>query len=215
MKPEFIETRVLILVMTYPHPSQKHQELVCTAGITDAGEWVRLYPIDYRYLPNHQQFRKYQWIKVGLLPRGSGNDRRKESREPDLTSIEIQGPPLSSEKAWQARRVIIDRLKHSTRLELERLYETDKTSLGVLRPSKVIDLTIEPADPDWKPEWQAALSQFNMFSGQPKSLKKLPFKFCYQFRCEDSGDKIHKAMIEDWELGVLFLKESERLVLQL
>lgn len=63
MKPEFIETRVLILVMTYPHPSQKHQELVCTAGITDSGEWVRLYPIDYRYLPNHQQFRKYQWIK--------------------------------------------------------------------------------------------------------------------------------------------------------
>ena len=30
------------------------------------------------------------------------------------------------------------------------------------------------------------------------------------FRCEDS-DKPHTAMIEDWELGVLYLKEVDRL----
>lgn len=53
--------RVLITVMTYPHPSEKYTELVCTAGITAAGEWVRLYPIDYRYRPPEQRFRKYQW----------------------------------------------------------------------------------------------------------------------------------------------------------
>lgn len=41
--------KVLITVMTYPHPSRGYQELVCTAGVTDAGEWVRLYPVDYRY----------------------------------------------------------------------------------------------------------------------------------------------------------------------
>ena len=38
--------KVLIVVMTYPHPSRGYQELVCTAGITESGEWVRLYPID-------------------------------------------------------------------------------------------------------------------------------------------------------------------------
>lgn len=42
-------SKVLITVMTYPHPSRGYQELVCTAGVTDAGEWVRLYPVDYRY----------------------------------------------------------------------------------------------------------------------------------------------------------------------
>ncbi len=65
MKPTFTTTKVLITVLTYPHPSVKHQELVCTTGITEAGEWVRLYPIDLRYLPNHQQFRKYQWLEIG------------------------------------------------------------------------------------------------------------------------------------------------------
>jgi hypothetical protein len=49
VKPSFSKIKVLITVMTYPHPSESHQELVCTAGITEAGEWVRLHPIDYRY----------------------------------------------------------------------------------------------------------------------------------------------------------------------
>jgi hypothetical protein len=202
---------VLITVMTYPHPSQRHQELVCTAGITDTGDWVRLYPIDYRYRPNHQQFKKYQWIEIDLAPRGAGNDQRKESRQPDLNSIKILGGPLSTRDGWAARRAVIDPLPQNTRLELEALYEVDRTSLGIVRPVEVVDLTIEEADRDWKSEWQATLAQFNLFHGQPKRLVKLPYKFSYIFRCADTGKRPHAAMIEDWELGVLFLKEVERL----
>jgi len=209
--PAFVKTNVLITVMTYPHPSQRHQELVCTAGITEAREWVRLYPIDYRYRPNHQQFKKYQWVQLGLAPRGFGNDDRKESRQPDLDSIKILGEPLSTRDAWAERRAIIDVLPHHTRLGLEALYDLDRTSLGIVKPEEILDLTIEPADRDWKPEWRAVLDQFNLFSGQPKELTKLPFKFSYVFRCSDTGNRPHTAMIEDWELGVLFLKEVERL----
>lgn len=211
MTPEFVETDVLITVMTYPHPSQHHQELVCTAGITKAGEWVRLYPIDYRYRPNHQQFKKYQWIRLGLSPRGSGNDNRKESRQPSLESIQVLGEPLSTENMWAQRRAIIDKLSHHTRIELGALYEKERTSLGIVIPTEVLELKIEPSEREWKPEWQAVLSQFNLFHGQPKALAKIPYKFSYVFRCSDTGDKPHSAMIEDWELGVLFLKEKERL----
>lgn len=121
MKERFAKTRVLIAVMTYPHPSQRHQELVCTAGITAAGEWVRLYPIDYRYRPNHQRFRKYQWIEIGLAERGSGNDDRRESRRPDLDSITISGEPLSSADGWAARKEVVDKLSHHTVIELRSL----------------------------------------------------------------------------------------------
>ncbi len=196
--------------MTYPHPSQKHQELVCTAGILNDGTWVRLYPIDYRYMPDHQKFRKFQRIKLGLLPHGAGNDTRKESRKPDLQSIEILGPKLSIDE----RRPIIDGLPHKTMLQLRTEYDIDSTTLGIVRPTKILVLNIEKleyTDSDWKPEWQKVLTQFNMFIGQPKSLRKIPYKFSYEFQCEDSGDKKHTAMIEDWELGVLFLKEAERL----
>jgi hypothetical protein len=206
----FTKTKVLITVMTYPHPSEAHQELVCTAGITEQNEWVRLYPIDYRYRPKNQQFHKYQWIEIGLASHASGNDARSESRKPDLESIRLLGEPLSVKNNWQARREIVDRMPHRTRLELEALYDSHKISLGIVRPSEVVDLKVEKVEKNWKPQWQATLNQFTLFSGPPKNLEKLPFKFSYVFRCPDSGNKLHSAMIEDWELGVLYRKEFER-----
>jgi len=205
------KTKVLITVMTYPHPSEKHLELLCTAGITENNQWVRLYPIDYRYRPKEQQFHKYQWIDIGLAERGAKNDGRKESRKPDMESIQILGEPLSPEHEWRARTEIIDRMPHHTILELKALYDADKTSLGIVRPTEILDLKVEPVEREWKPEWQATLKQFNLFSGPPKQLEKLPFKFSYVFRCADTGEKPHSAMIEDWELGVLYRKEVERL----
>ena len=87
MRPGVELTKVLITVMTYPHPSKKYQETVCTAGVTESGEWIRLYPIDYRYRPGHQKFKKWQWIEVALGERGHGSDQRVESREPDLIFV--------------------------------------------------------------------------------------------------------------------------------
>lgn len=205
------DTKVLIVVMTYPHPSRGYNELVCTGGITEAGEWVRLYPVDYRYRPSHQQFKKYQWITVQLGPRGQGNDSRKESRKPNLDSITPIGEPLSTKNCWRKRRDIIDSMPCHTLNELKSLFETDRTSLGIVRPTRMIDLEIRPAtDPDWKPEWRQLFSQKTLFGEQQKPLRKLPYSFHYVFECEDF-DKPHTAMCEDWELGVLFLKESERL----
>ena len=205
------KTKVLITVMTYPHPSESHQELVCTAGITEDQHWVRLYPIDYRYRPREQQFRKYQWIEIGLAARGAKNDDRKESRKPDLDSITLLGNRLSSANGWRARREIIDAMPHHTRRELEGLYTAGKVSLGIVRPTEIIDLKVEPVERQWKPEWEATLKQFNLFGDQPKPLQKLPYKFSYVFRCADTGERPHSAMVEDWELGVLYRKEFERL----
>ncbi len=210
MTSQLENTKVLITVMTYPHPSKGYQELVCTAGITEAGEWVRLYPIDYRYRPRSQQFRKYQWIEVELEASGHGNDNRKESRRPNLDSIRILGERLPTDNDWAARREIIDRMPHHTVKQLESMHALDHTSLGVVRPTKVLDMTIEPVAREWKAEWQAELAQLRLFGPQPKSLQKLPYKFQYVFECEDS-DKPHRTMCEDWELGVLFLNECERL----
>lgn len=56
--------RVLITVKTYPLPSDKYMELVCTAGVLEDGSFIRLYPVDYRYRPIWQWYKKYQWIEV-------------------------------------------------------------------------------------------------------------------------------------------------------
>jgi hypothetical protein len=133
MSEAFEPTKVLITVMTYPHPSRGYQELVCTAGITESGEWVRLYPMDYRYRPREQQFHKYQWIEVGLAPHGHGNDNRKESRKPSLDSVRILGQPLSTADNWRERRAIVDRLPVYTVKQLQYLYEVERVSL-ILQP---------------------------------------------------------------------------------
>lgn len=196
--------------MTYPHPSRGYQELVCTAGITESLEWVRLYPIDYRYRPRQQQFHKYQWIEVCLDPHARSNDNRKESRHPDLESIRVLGEPMTTRNNWAERRALIDKMPHYTVKQLKALHESDKVSLGVVRPTRVLDLEIREADREWKPEWQSLFNQMTLFGPPQKSLRKIPYSFHYKFECEDS-EKPHTAMCEDWELGMLFLNESARL----
>ena len=85
--------KVLVAVKTYPIPSAKYDELSCTAGVRESGEFVRLYPINYRDLPWDQQFKKYQWIEV-LAEKHTGRDFRKESWRPDSTSVRLVGEPI-------------------------------------------------------------------------------------------------------------------------
>lgn len=203
--------KILITVKTYPVPSKKYQEVVCTAGITEDGEWVRLYPIDYRYLPPEAQYKKYQWIEIDLQSRGAGSDQRKESYKPILENIVLLGEPLSTAKGWLARREIVDKLPHLTMRQYQALYDEDGTSLGIVRPSRILDMKVERRkQEDWDEGQQGILSQQRLFGQSPKELAKIPYKFSYVFECEDS-DKPHNAMCEDWELGALFLNERKRL----
>ena len=209
MVTDSVSTKVLITVKTYPHPSDKYQELVCVAGITADGQWVRLYPVDFRYMPRHQQFQKYQWVQVNLASHGYSNDNRRESRRPDLESIETLGKPLPTTDNWSQRCAIIDSMPHNTVKELISLYNENKASLGIVRPAEVLDIEISEVVSEWPPKWQSLFNQQRLF-GEQKPLRKLPYKFQYVFRCDDD-DTPHKAMIEDWELGTLFLGESGRL----
>ena len=208
MRPGFEPIKMLITVMTYPHPSKKYQETVCTAGVTESGEWVRLYPVDYRYRPSHQQFQKWQWIEVALGLGGHGTDQRIESREPDLSTLRVLDAPLSTKQNWRARSEIIDSLPHHTVKQLKSLFDTKRVSLGIVRPKRVLDLKVTPVARKWPAKYQSLWSQLRLF-GKQKPLRKLPYKFQYVFECEDSN-KPHRIMNLDWELGVLFLKECER-----
>jgi hypothetical protein len=78
-------------------------------------------------------------------------DDRKESRKPDLNSIRVLGAPLPTDDGWIGRRHISDRMPHSTVLELRDGYDAQKISLGIVRPQRVLDIEVEPADREWKP----------------------------------------------------------------
>jgi hypothetical protein len=83
--------RVLIVVKTYPTPAHKGVEVSCTAGITREDEWIRLFPVPFRFLEAEQKFARYQWLDVQV--RRARNDYRPESNNLNGSSISIVPPP--------------------------------------------------------------------------------------------------------------------------
>jgi hypothetical protein len=198
--------KVLITVKTYPIPSSKYDELVCTAGVTPIGDFVRLYPVNFRDLPFSKQYKKYQWLEVDA-DKHTGRDSRKESYRPDSNSIKLVGEPISSANNWAERSKYVLAKSSQSMEELCLRQEQDKTSLGIFRPKEIVDLVIRPDDVDWKPGFKAALMQQRLWENRKASKeppRKVPFKFQYKFVCEDVRCKSHQMMIEDWELGALY-----------
>lgn len=206
--------KVLITVKTYPIPSKKYDELVCTAGVKENGEFVRLYPINFRDLPYDKQYKKYQWVEL-LVERHAGRDVRKESYRPDCDSIRLIGRPIPSNPGNWAERAKYALARKSRSMEdLFEQQQRDRTSLGVFKPRAVTDLVISKDAPEWPAAFMEQLKQQRLFEYRKKTLvppRKVPFKFQYCFRCEDSRCRgNHRMMIIDWEVGALFWKMVDR-----
>ena len=93
--------RVLITVKAYPTPSKTYDDLVCTAGIAEGGQWIRIYPVPFRALLTDDYFRKYQWIELDLVRRHD-RDFRPESFSPadgDLRDI-TKGDWVDTKNGW-------------------------------------------------------------------------------------------------------------------
>jgi hypothetical protein len=194
--------RVLIVVRTYPVPATKGIEVSCTAAITSEHEWMRLFPVPYRFLDEDKRFKKYQWIDVAV--RRARNDSRPESFNLNDGSIKIVGsvPPRNG---WRARKDFLLPLQRASLCQIEReRAENSFPTLGFFRPARINRLAIDAADPpDWTPHQRALLSrQLLPFGSGPKAeLEKVPFDFRYEFQCDDSECNGHKLMCTDWEMG--------------
>lgn len=200
--------KVLITVKTYPIPSAKYGELVCTAGVTEDGNFIRLYPVNFRDQAYSKQYRKYQWIEVEAT-RHTGRDFRKESYRPDCDTLIMLGEPIPTYRDWQERSKYVLPLRSASMEALWEQQTIDETSLGLIKPKVIKDLIVEPADRDWKPSFYQELRQARLWEDRTTSReppRKVPFTFKYLFECDDPRCKGHRMMNEDWELGVLYWK---------
>lgn len=198
------EERVLIVVKTYPHPSKKYKEIVCTAGVTESGKWIRLYPIDYRYLEHAKWYKKYQWINVTIEK--NHDDFRIDSYRPNTASIKTIGNPIDTKKNWETRKqLILPTIKFNSLEEIKEAYKTSCVSLGIFKPKIVEDLIMEADSNEWSDTHKKMLNQLVLFGEQPKPLFKIPYKFSYIYRCNDQRcEHSHKQTIFDWEIFMLY-----------
>lgn len=212
--------RVLVTVKAYPNPSKNLIEASCVAGITEERQLVRLYPVPYRFLDDHQQFDKYQWIEVPVQRRRT--DSRPESFRPEFEKLKVFPGILSTTNGWWQRWQWVGPTRTSSMCSLQHEQASNGTSLGFFKPLEVINFDWEREDSEsWTPAQLASLKRKDLFlTMKGEMLEKIPFAFRYRFRCADCGKgKSHHMMIVDWELMQQYRKlrrsaESEAQCLQ-
>ncbi|NMB78026.1 MAG: hypothetical protein GYA23_02895 [Methanomicrobiales archaeon] len=203
--------RVLVTVKTYPEKSRKHKTVVCTAGITEEGEWIRLYPIKVDTYTGRSKIRKYDWIEVECKKATDERLKRKESYKVREGSIRLLGQTLASgngKTPWVERNKIL--LPHvAPSLEyLKEKFSEDRTSLGLIKPKTILEFYKKRplTPPAQSQQYQKTLFDDQLFS----VLDAIPKIFSYKFKCEGCNGNYHNILCEDWELYALYQNEGQR-----
>jgi len=214
-----VRKRVLITVTTYPLPSRSYDELVCTAGILENGDWIRIYPVPLSFLIDLKGSGKlnkvkYTWIELDLNKRA--DDFRPESHSPvnyDFKDIVI-GETINTDGNWAIRKDFCLKELYTNKAKLlDDSKDPKNISLVTFKPSKILGMEIEEDEREWKDEWKELRKQGDLFETvKPIEIliPKLPYKFFYRFTDDEGVES--KLMIEDWEIGALYwncLKSSD------
>jgi hypothetical protein len=149
--------RALIVVRTYPVPAHRGIEVSCTTGVTSEGEWIRLFPIPYRFLAPDQRFTKYQWIEVAVT---KASDPRPESYTLRIDSIQRR-EAVGTADNWRARKEIVFPLRRNSLCEIMATRKAKgRPTLGIFKPTQISRLVITHAkSPNWTPQEEAKLQQ--------------------------------------------------------
>jgi hypothetical protein len=190
------QAEAIILVKASPHVSQKYGETVCCAGVTLAGEWVRLYPVTFRRLDDAKKFKR--WDQIRFRWRAPKDDRRPESRRVDQQSIEIIGELAKSER---------NRLFASLEVKGLNTVESQGKTLALLRPQNP-RFVIEPKSAreieQEKAGYESICKQSDMFFEKSLlPLRPCPFKFKYHYRTDDG---LREGSCQDWETDAVFFR---------
>lgn len=209
---EMAKERVLVTVKTYPTLSTKYGETVCTAAVRPDGSWVRIYPVPFRRFGEQEQYKKYDWLELDLV-RNSADPRPETFRPTDQADFRPVGH-IDTTDGWRERRELLLSPPSRVYTNLRRMIEDAKSnvaSLGVFRPTRLIDLIVEQDEPEWTPlrvkQMRELSSQFELFSDNTwretfKLVRKLPWSWSYRF--EDDEGRQSTLQILDWEIGALY-----------
>lgn len=183
--------RVLIIGRAAPEPSKKHIETVCTGGITEKGELLRLYPISWRYLETEKKYKQWTWAKFEITKNPS--DKRKESYKVKEGSIEI----LGRVEDWSERFSFLEKAIVPDRETLEKLYRKDWTSIGIVEV-ELIEFHAEVQKKDWERD-KPHVKQFLLYTDR-KPLEQLPIELRVKFKCKNNPNcRTHDCSLIGWE----------------
>lgn len=210
-----MKKKVLVTVLTYPTPSDKYVETVCTAGITEDGQWIRIYPIRLRLLK--KSLHKYNWYYFGVDKRPANKDIRNESYhsngDPDCKSLE----ELGTENHWEKRKkVCIGSVpvyaSYSKLLDDANTRKEGFISLATFKPTKILDFFwVKRTDLEERKRRKEGILRHHREQGDLfeedlpeywQMAEEVPYTFKYLF--EDEDGRRARLSIEDWEVFMLY-----------
>ena len=147
-----------------------------------------------------KQFRKYDWIEAKVMKARS--DPRAESYIVDVDSIQVVDK-IKTDKAWGARRAIVGPFMGTSMCQLRADRDLHKfPTLGIVRPSRIDRLRIEPTDAVWSTEDLARMAQMHLIDVDHRQpLQKIPYTFYYDFECATPTCAGHRMSCTDWEMS--------------
>jgi hypothetical protein len=194
--------RVLVTVKAYPEKSKKYGEVVCTIGLTDEGDWIRLYPIPFNVFSGRDGLKKYDWIEVDCK-RAEEKLSRKESYRIRDGSLKITDRSLSLIKVkgranWVERnKILLSHISPSLE-ELRDNFDDDRTSIGLIKPAELLEFY---KTDELKIYGDTKSFQQSLFGTCIPEIEEIPHLFSYRFRCFGCKEGTeHNIQCEDWEL---------------
>ncbi len=191
-----MKERLLVLAKAAPEASKKYEELICVAGITEKGEWRRIYPIPWEVFckTSDQNFKKKWWIEYELQSNES-SDHRPESRKIKFETIK----PIKEATFKEIEDLLKSRMQTLDGLEVLGI---KKQSLGVVEPKEVFDFL--PSD-NQNYEKLVSMGKQKTLTGE-QAMKLSPPKFKYRYKFKDAIEgKVHENLCEDWEAVMVYL----------
>jgi hypothetical protein len=189
--------RVRILVKAFPQHSDKYQETVCCAGITEDDRLIRLYPITYRRLPKEHQFDRFDLIEA--LTTKANSDARPESFRVDHDSIKVIERGSSITDAAKVRLWQPHITESLTVLQDE--HREKGRSLGIIRPDPgSLQFSWRDAEAEDKEDSRGV--QASLLDEPLRPLRPPELTFFYRYT---SGGKKHTQSIQDWEVQATYI----------
>jgi len=195
-----MKEKLLVLAKAAPAQSQKYEELICVAGITDKGEWRRIYPVpwDIFWETSGRKFKKKMWIEYELES-DAPSDHRPESRKIKFDTIK----PLREAGYKEIEELIKGKI---TTIEELTAKTARVQSLGIVHPLEVKDFS--PVSNAKYEKLTGRRKQMDLFGKPALKLEPPKFKYQYVFK-DDTEGKFHEMLCEDWEAAMLYHKCEE------